>query len=321
MSATMTAVVQRSYGGPATLEVVELPVPVAAKGEVLVRVAAASLNKADLFIMTGEPFIVRTAFGFSKPRVEIQGRDVAGTVVATGPDVTLFSVGDEVFAESTTGSLAEFIVVDEKFLALKPSTATFEQAATIPLAGVTALQGVRDLRGRVLITGASGGVGAFAVQLARHFGAEVTAESSARNVDFVRSLGAVEVIDYASDSLDSVAPFDAIFDLAGQRSLGELARALTPRGQLSLSSGAGGRVLGPLPRMADGAVRSLFAKRSIRAFAAKRNAPDLVELARLVDAGALTPAIDSVFALKHVRDAADYLRDGHPRGKVVITVP
>lgn len=316
----MRAVVQRSYGGPATLEVVELPDPEPRDSEVLVRVAATSVNMADLFVMTGEPRIARAAFGFSKPRVEIQGRDVAGTVVAVGPGVSRFSVGDEVMAECDGGAWADLVAVDESFVALKPQSASFEQAATLPLAGGTALQGVRDLRGRVLVTGASGGVGSLAVQVARHYGAVVTGECSARSSGFVLSLGAESTIDYATDELSAAPAFDAIFDLAGQRTPRELFRALREGGTLVLSSGAGGSVLGPMPRMLSAAASARFARRRSRIFAAKRNGADLAELAALVDAAAVTPAIDSVFALADVRRAVEHFRDGHPRGKVVLSV-
>lgn len=316
----MRAVVQRSYGEPATLEVVELPDPGARGSEVLVRVAATSVNMADLFVMTGEPRIARAAFGFSKPRVEIQGRDVAGTIVAVGPGVSRLSVGDEVMAECDGRAWAELVAVDESFVALKPRTVSFEQAATLPLAGGTALQGVRALRGRVLVTGASGGVGSLAVQIARHFGAAVTGECSARSSEFVRSLGAEGTIDYAMDELPAAPVFDAIFDLAGQRSTSELFRALRKGGTLVLSSGAGGPVLGPMPRMLSAAASAPFAGRRARIFTAKRNGTDLAELAALVDAAVVTPAIDTVFALADVRRAVEHFRDGHPRGKVVLSV-
>jgi NADPH:quinone reductase-like Zn-dependent oxidoreductase len=323
----MKAIVQNEYGPPDVLELREIATPVVAGDEVLVRVHAASVNPADWHFMRGVPYVMRAGAGLAKPKSKVLGRDIAGSVEALGKDVTRFHAGDEVFANVESGGFAEYAGVLEGLLAPKPSNLTFEQAAAVPLAALTALQGLRD-KGqvqpgqKVLIVGASGGVGTFAVQIAKVLGADVTGVCSTRNVELVRSLGADRVIDYTeTDFTQSAQKYDLIFQLAGTRSPSDCRRALTSEGTLVLSSGeSDGRWLGPVDRMIKAAVLSPFVSQKLGAFLAKPTHEDLQLLKELIEAGKVRPVIDRTYSLSEAPQAIRYLEEGHARGKVVITV-
>ncbi len=322
----MKAIIQRTYGGPETLEYTDAPIPEPGPNEVLIRVRAASVNAADWLLMRGEPYLVRLAFGLRTPRIAIRGWDAAGVVEAVGSAVRHLAVGDEVYADADAGTFAEYTVAKEKVVALKPSTVTFEQAATFPVAATTALQGIRDIARvrpgqQVLINGASGGVGLFAVQLAKVFGAEVTAVCSARNADLARTLGADHVIDYATDDFTASGErWDAIFDLVGNHPLADCRRALAPRGRLVLSSGGGGRVLGPIPRILAATMLGVVARQSLRPLVATASAADLADLAALIDAGKVVPQIERTYPLAETAAALRHFGEEHARSKIVITV-
>jgi len=322
----MKAVVQDNYGSPDDLELRDIDKPVVKDDEVLIRVHAASVNAADWHYMRGMPYIARLSLGLRKPKSKVRGRDVAGQVEAIGKDARRFRPGDEVYAEVDTGSFAEYTCVPEDVVGLKPANLTFEQAAAVPLAAVTALQGLRD-KGqiqpgqKVLINGASGGVGTFAVQLAKSFGADVTGVCSTKKVDMVRSIGADQVIDYAQeDFTQNGQRYDILFDLVGNRSLSDCRRALTPKGTLVLSGGEGGRWLGSVSLLIKALLLSPFVGQKLRAFLAKTKHEDLLVLQELIEAGKITPVIDKTYPLSEAPEAIRYLEERHVRGKVVITV-
>jgi NADPH:quinone reductase-like Zn-dependent oxidoreductase len=321
----MKAIVYDKYGEPDVLELREVDKPVVKEDEVLVRVHAVSVNPADWHLLTGTPYVMRMAVGLSKPKNKILGLDMAGRVEAVGSNATRFRPGDEVFGEHS-GAYAEYVDVSEDGIALKPANLTFEQAAAVPVAGVTALQGLRD-KGQiqpghqVLIIGASGGVGTFAVQLAKSFGADVTGVCSTRNVDMVHSIGADQVIDYTQEDFTrSGRRYDLIFELAGTRSLADCRRALAPEGTLVLCGGEGGRWLGPVGRLIGAMVLSRFGSQKIVTWIAKSTHKDLVVLKELIEAGEVTPVIDRRYELGEVADALRYQGEGHAQGKTVITV-
>jgi NADPH:quinone reductase-like Zn-dependent oxidoreductase len=322
----LQAITYHRYGSPDVLEFEETAMPVVADDEVLVRVRAASVNPRDWHFMRGLPYVMRP-LALRRPKDGGLGSDVAGHVEAVGRNVTRFHPGDEVFAWVVRGAFAEYVSVPEGALAPKPANLTFEQAAAVPLAGSTALQGLRD-RGRVgkgqhvLIIGASGGVGTFAVQLAKVLGAEVTGVCSTRNLDMVRSIGADHVIDYTTEDFTrSGRNHDLVFQLAGTRSPSDCRRALTPRGRLILSSGASdGRWIGPLDRILMALVLSPFVRQTLGAFEAKRSGDDLRVLKDLIESGRLAPVIDRTYPLRETAEAMRYLEDGHVRGKGVISV-
>jgi NADPH:quinone reductase-like Zn-dependent oxidoreductase len=324
---TMKAIVQDTYGPPEVLELRDIDKPVVKDNEVLIRVHAAAVNAADWHLMRGLPLIGRMAFGLRKPKIKVRGRDVAGTVEAVGRNVTQFQPGDEVYAEVDTGSFAEYTCVSEEVLGLKPANLTFEQAAAVPVSATTALQGLRD-QGRiqagqkVLINGASGGVGTFAVQIAKTLGAEVTGVCSTRNVDLVRSLGADHVIDYTrEDFTRSDRRYDLMLDVAGSRSWSECRRVLEPQATLVVvGAQRGSRLLGPLSHIAKVRLAALRSSRKVVFFIAKLNKPDLAVLRELLEAGKVTPAIDRRYELSESADALRYLGEGHARAKIVISV-
>jgi NADPH:quinone reductase-like Zn-dependent oxidoreductase len=323
----MKAIVYHQYGSPDVLELQEIEKPTVKDDEVLVRVRAASANPADWHFMRGVPYVMRPQSGLRKPKKSVLGGDIAGRVEAVGKDVTQFRPGDEVFADVGAGGFAEYTCVSESLLVLKPANLTFEQAASVPLAALTAVQGLRyagqlQPEQKVLIIGASGGVGTFAVQIAKSFGADVTGVCSTRNVELVRSLGADHVIDYTQeDFIRSEKKYDLIFQLAGTRSPSDCRRALTSKGTLVLSSGeSSGRWLGPLDRCIKAAVLSPFVSQKLGSFLAKPNKDDLQFLKELIEAGELTPVIDRTYSLSEVPEAIRYLEEGHARGKVVLTV-
>jgi NADPH:quinone reductase-like Zn-dependent oxidoreductase len=322
----MRAIVYDRYGPPDVLELREVDQPAVKDDQVLVRVHATSVNPADWHIMTGTPYIARLSGGLRAPRVRIPGIDLAGRVEAVGGNVTRFRPGDEVFGTGTK-AFAEYAVVPEAGLAPKPANLTFEQAAAVPVAGVTALQGLRD-KGRlqpgqkVLIIGASGGVGTFAVQLAKAFGADVTGVCSTRNVERVRSLGADQVVDYTQEDFTrSGRRYDLVFQVAGTASPSDLRRALTPKGTLVLCSGeGGGRLLGPVGRIVGALVRSrLWSQRAVM-WIANTTTKDLLDLKQLIEAGEVTPVIDRRYTLVEAPEALRYQGAGHTQGKTVITM-
>ncbi len=323
----MKAIVQDEYGSPDVLELEDIDKPVIKDNEVLVRVDAAGVDPGVWHLMAGLPYLIRImGFGLRAPNTRVRGTDLAGRVEAVGKDVTEFQPGDEVFG-SGDGSFAEYASAREDKIAPKPANLTMEQAAAVPASALTALQGLRD-RGqiqpgqKVLIIGASGGVGTYAVQLAKAFGAEVTGVCSTMKVDMVRSIGADHVIDYTrEDFADGVDLYDLILDTAGNRSLSHLRRALTPEGTLVIvGAETGGRWLGGSDRQLRALMLSPFVSQKLRAFIATASKEDLVVLTELIEAGKVAPVIDSTYPLSETPEAIRYIEEGHARGKVVITV-
>ncbi|GIJ44319.1 NADPH:quinone reductase [Virgisporangium aliadipatigenens] len=314
----MKAITQRVYGAPAdVLTFGEVPTPVAKPGQVLIRVRAAGVDAGVWHAVRGEAYIARLYFGLPRPRQRVPGRDIAGTVEAVGEGVTRFAVGDAVWAEHD-GAYAEYVAVPQQWVEPKPAGATFEQAAALSVSGKTALQAMRDAAQvgagtRILINGASSGVGVYAVQVAKAFGAEVTGVCSGRNAALVRSLGADHVVDYTVEDF-TTKKYDVIFDLIGNRSIVECRRALVPEGRLVLAFGGGGRWFGPVGKLL-GAVATGRAK----PFTAARKREDFVALRRMVEDGTLTPVIDRTFALPEAAAAIAYVESGRARGKVVLT--
>jgi NADPH:quinone reductase-like Zn-dependent oxidoreductase len=326
----MKAVVQDRYGSPDVLRLEDVDVPVPADNEVLVRVRAASVNARDWHLMRGDPYVARLSadLGLARPRVRIRGTDFAGRVEAVGRAVDRFRPGDEVFGEAS-GAFAEYVCAPDGRVARKPANLTFEQAAAVPLAANTALIGLRDAARvqpgqHVLINGASGGVGTFAVQIAKVLGADVTAVCSALNADLVRSIGADRVVDYARDDFARMGHrYDIVLDLVGNRSLSDLRRALTPRGTLVLSGGGvsrGGSLFGPIGLIARGAALSRFVRHRLVVLTAKPSGDNLATLSELVGSGKVHPVIDRVYPLAQAPDAIRYLEVEHARAKVVVTV-
>ena len=319
----MKAIVQSRYGSPDDLELREIDRPVVGADDVLVRVRAASITAADCHIVRGSPFFMRMATGLRRPKELVSGTDVAGEVEAVGTNVTELQPGDAVFGWCH-GALAEYACARADHFVRKPASLTFEQASTIPEAGCTALQGLRD-QGRVqagqkvLIIGASGGVGTFAVQLAKAFGAEVTGVCSAGNVELVRSIGADHVIDYTREDVTrGQQRYDVILQLAGTQSPSVLRRVLTPMGTLVMSSGQG-RFSG-IDRIVKAFVASPFVRQRHAVWVAIPNHENLVTLKELIDAGKVTPIIDRSYPLRETPAAVGYVEAGHTRGRVAIAV-
>jgi len=323
----MKAIVQDTYGSSDVLELRDIERPEIEDHEVLVRVHAAGVDRGVWHLMAGLPYLVRImGFGFRAPKVPVPGFDVAGRVEAVGTSVTRFRPGDEVYG-TCRGSFAEYARAREDRLALKPANLTFEQAAAVPHGGLAALQALRD-HGKlkpgqtVLIVGASGAVGTFAVQLAKALGAEVTGVASTAKVDLVRSLGADHVIDYRRDDVaDGQRRYDLILDIGGNRSLSHLRRALTPHGTLVIVGGeGGGRWIGGFDRQIRAHMLSPFVGQKLGTFIAKESAEDLSALNELIEAGTLAPVIDRTYPLSEAPDAIRHVEAGHARGRVVITV-
>ena len=322
----MKAIVYCDYGSPDVLKVEDIEKPAPGDDQVLVRVRAASVNPLDWHYMRGTPYFMRLGAGLRKPKVTRLGVDFAGTVEAVGRNVNRFKPGDEVFG-GRTGAFAQYVLVrEDRAVALKPANLTFEQAASVGVAAITALQGLRD-KGqiqpgqKVLINGASGGVGTFAVQIAKSFGADVTGVCSTRNVDMVRSIGADHVIDYTKeDFTKSAERYDLILDNVGNHSLLESRRVLNPKGKYIMVGGPAGRWIDPLPRAISALVLSRFVSQDIRLFLADLNQADLNILRDLMQAGKVTPVIDRRYRLSEIPEAIRYLEQGHARGKVVITL-
>jgi NADPH:quinone reductase-like Zn-dependent oxidoreductase len=325
---TMQAIVQDNYGeANDVLRLEEIDRPAIGSGEVLLRVHAAGVDRGVWHLMTGLPYPVRLAgYGVRAPKTRVRGREVAGRVEAIGKAVTTLQVGDEVFGIAG-GSFAEYACAREDKLAPKPEKLTFEQAAAVPVSALTALQGLRD-RGnvqagqKVLIIGASGGVGTFAVQIAKAFGADVTGVCSTAKVDMVRSIGADRVIDYTQDGIaDGGHRYDLILDIGGNRPLNQLRRALTPRGTLVIVGGeTGGRWLDGSDRQVRAFMLSPFVGQKLGTFICSENAEDLLVLTQLIESGKVTPVIDRTYPLREAPAAIRYMQEGHARGKVVINV-
>jgi NADPH:quinone reductase-like Zn-dependent oxidoreductase len=322
----MKAVTQDRYGSSEVLRLADVDTPEIGEHQVLIEVRAASINAVDPAVMRGRPYVLRLGFGLRRPRFEIRGSDVAGMVVRVGSGVTRFKAGDEVFGAGK-GAFAEFAVAVERELALKPDHLSFEQAAAMPMAGLTALQGLRDVARiepgqTVLVIGASGGVGTFVVQVARALGGDVTAVCSTRNVDTARSIGANQVIDYTREDF-TAAPghFDVVFDNAASHPLSVTRRLLKSSGMLIPNNGAlSSRWLASLPRLLHAIVLFPFVPQRLGLFVSKVTSEDLEALARMSENGEVTPVIDRIYGLDDVPDAMAYVGEGHARGKVVITV-
>ncbi len=321
----MKAIVYRRYGSPDILRLEEVPKPEVRDGDVLVRVHAAAVNPLDWHLLRGKPYIVRPTSGWRRPKRNIPGVDVAGVVEAVGRDVTLVRPGDEVFGEKTR-ACAEYVCGPERLFVHKPANMTLEQAAALPVGGVTALQALREKGDvqpgqKVLINGASGGVGTFAIQLARHFGAEVTGVTSTTNVELVRSLGAHHVIDYTQDDFTRNGQhYDLIVDNAGSRSLMAMRRALAPNGTMVMVGASKGDWIGPIARLVGGQQLSRFGGKKFRGMLTDIDREDLLFLKDLAEAGTVTPVIDRRYPLSETADALRYLETMRARGKVIITV-
>jgi NADPH:quinone reductase-like Zn-dependent oxidoreductase len=323
----MRAVIQDAYGGAGVLRLAEIDRPDIASNEVLVNVRAAGMDRGTWHSMTGRPYLMRIiGFGLRRPKNRVAGLDVAGTVAAVGTDVTRFEVGDEVFGISR-GSYAEYAAVREDKLALKPEGLTFEQAAVVPISGGTAIQGLLDA-GRiragqqVLIIGASGGVGTYAVQLAKALGAKVTAVCSTAKVDLVRSIGADHVIDYTrEDFADGDRRYDLILDVGGNSSLSRLRRALLPQGTLVIVGGEGkGNVTGGFGRQIRAVMLSPFVSQRLTMLASKEHYTHIEAVSRFIEDGQVTPIVERTYALAEVPDAMRHLEGGRARGKLAIVV-
>ena len=325
----MRAIVQDEYGSSPeeVLRLEELGRPTIEDGEVLLRVSAASVDRGTWHIMAGLPYPIRVAgFGLRAPKALNPGRSVAGTIESVGKDVSEFAAGDEVYG-TCAGSFAEYACGQPSRLARKPANLSFEQAAAVPISGVTALQAVRD-QGQVhagqnvLVIGASGGVGTFAVQIAKAFGADVTGVCSTAKTDLVRALGTDHVIDYTrEDFADGEQRYDVIIDTGGNRRLSDLRRALTPRGRLVLVGGeTGGRWLGGSERSIRALLLSPLVRQKLGTFIASENAADLIVLRDLIEAGTLAPVVDRTYPLSEAAPAIRHMQEGHARGKVVIAV-
>jgi NADPH:quinone reductase-like Zn-dependent oxidoreductase len=323
---TMQAIVQSRYGivPEEVMRLERIPRPVLAAGEVLVRVQAAGVDRGTWHLMAGQPYLMRLGFGFRGPRNRVPGMDVAGTVVATGPGVTRFAAGDEVFG-TARGSFAEYAAAREDKLARKPAALSYAQAGAFAVSGLTALQGLRDAGHlqtgqKVLIIGASGGVGSYAVQLAKVFGAEVTGVCRTAKTDLVRALGADHVIDYTqADFADGRQRYDLIFDIGGNTKLSRLRRALAPRGTLVIAGGEGGRWTG-VGRQLRALALSPLTRQRLTMFISTSRPADLETLRQLAASGQVTPVIDETFPLAGAPQAIRRLDAGQVRGKLAITI-
>jgi NADPH:quinone reductase-like Zn-dependent oxidoreductase len=321
----MKVIVHSRYGPPDVLELKDIDQPVVDHHAVLVRVHAAAVGKGDWLTVQGLPYVARLRYGLPKPKHPVPGFDMAGRVEAVGSNVTQLQPGDAVFGWCD-GAFAEYASVPEDQLVRKPANLTFEQAAAVPISGFAALQALRDTGGvqpgqQVVIIGASGGVGSFAVQLAKAFGAEVTGVCSTKSVELVRSIGADHVIDYTQEDFTRTGQrYDLILEMAGNRSLADLRRALTPKGTLVLVGGSGGRWFMGIGRTLRAVVVSRFVRQRLRSFFSKPKRTDLVVLKELIEAGKVTPVIDRAFPLGDTAEAIRYVGERSTQGKTVITV-
>lgn len=315
------------YGGPDVLRLEDAEMPAIADNEVLVRVHAASVNPLDWHYLRGEPYLMRLISGMNAPKDPRLGVDFAGTVEAVGSAVNKFKVGDEVFG-GASGAFGEYVKLSEdRGIALMPANVSFQEAASVPIAAITALQGLRDIGGlqpgqKILINGASGGVGPFAVQIAKAIGAEVTGVCSARNVDMVSAIGADHVIDYKQQNFTRLGKrYDLILDNVGNHSLGDLRNALQPNGTLVMVGASSmGNFVGPLWRPLAARVMDPFVSQSFKGFLAKLRQADMITLAELMQAGKMKPQIDRVYTLDELPEAIEYSETGHARAKIVIQI-
>ncbi len=322
----MKAIVSTKYGSPDVLNLEEVEKPAPKDNEVLVKVHAASVNAGDWHLLRADPFLTRLAFGLLRPKYRILGADIAGRVEVVGENVTQFQPGDEVFGDLSGcgfGGFAEYVCATEDALGLKPANTSFEAAAAVPSAAATALQGLRD-KGqiqsgqKVLINGASGGVGTFAVQIAKSFGAEVTGVCSTRKLDMVRSIGADHVLDYTQEDFTKNGQrYDLIFAANGNHPISAYKRALSPKGTYVMSGGSGTQMF---QAMLLGPMISMTGNKKMDNLLKKSNKKDLVVLKEFLEAGKITPVIDRTYPLSEVPEAIRYLEEGHARGKVMITL-
>lgn len=322
----MRAIIQDTYGAPNdVLRFNETGLPAVGEDDVLVRVHAAGLHIGDWLVGSGLPYMVRLGYGLTRPKHNIPGMELAGTVESVGTNVTQFQPGDEVFGWGT-GAFAEYVSIEQDSLVLKPTNATFTEAAAVPISGFTALQAVRDIGevkpgDNVLVIGASGGVGTYAVQIAKAYGAEVTGVCSTRNVDMVRSIGADHVIDYTKEDITKGdTRYDVILDTAGNRSLSTLRDALSPTGTLVIVGGSGGPWLMGVGRSLRATVTSPFVSQRLRMFLSSTNRDDLATLGELIESGKVTPVIDRTYPLSETAAALTHVGGRHTRGKTVIKV-
>jgi NADPH:quinone reductase-like Zn-dependent oxidoreductase len=323
----MKAIVQDTYGDADVLRFDDIDMPTVGAGDVLVRVHAAGVDAGVWHLMTGLPYLTRLGFGLTRPRHRVRGRDVAGVVEAVGDDVTDLAPGDAVFGTSVTGAFAEYVAVPANRVVRKPAGVSFAQAAVVPVSACTALRALRDngrlaAGQRVLVLGASGGVGSYAVQIAKALGAEVTGVCSTAKLDYVRSLGADHVLDYTSaDPVDGTTTYDLIVDTGGNRPVRALRRGLTENGTLALVGGeGGGRWTGGFGRQLRAPLLSPFVGQRLTAVMSSERASDLEELSRLMESGALVPPVDRAFALDETADAVRYYLSGAVQGKAVVQV-
>lgn len=322
----MKAVVHNKYGSPDVLNLIEVDKPTLEDNQVMVKIHAASLNYGNLVLLKGEPFLVRFAFGLLKPKYSIPGGDIAGRVEAVGKDVKQFQPGQDVFGDLSGcgwGGFAEYVSVPENALALKPENISFEEAAAVPMAGVTALQGLRD-KGKiqsgqkVLINGASGGVGTFAVQIAKSFGAGVTGVCSKRNLDILRSIGADYVIDYTKEDFTKKGQkYDLILAVNGHHPITAYKRCLNTNGTFIHVGGSGVQLF---QTMTLGSLFSLSGSKKLSSLLQRQNQNDLINIRELMEAGKVKPVIDKSFKMSEIQEAFRYFEQGHAKGKVVITI-
>jgi NADPH:quinone reductase-like Zn-dependent oxidoreductase len=323
----MKAITQERFGTPDTLRIVDIDAPEVGPDDVLVRIHAAALNPADWHILRGDPYVARLmGIGLTKPKIPVVGSDAAGVVEAIGADVRGLQPGDEVFG-FVRGAFAEYACAAQDQVVPKPAGLTFEQAAALPIAATTALRGIRDVGAvksgqRVLVNGASGGVGSFAVQVAVSIGAEVTGVCSTANVELVRSLGAAHVIDYsAEDFTDGDIKYDVILDNVSSLPLTRLRGVLTKEGTLVLNGGGTpGHVFGPIGTLLKAVVVNLFVSQRLRPLPSKTDRQELLDVTRLVEDGKLTPIVDRTYPLADTADGLRYVEQGHVRGKAIITI-
>ena len=323
----MKAIVQDRFGSPDVLQLADTDLPEAGAGDVLVRVHAAALNPADWHILRGDPLVARLmGVGLTKPKARVAGIDAAGVVEAAGSDVRGLRTGDEVLG-FCRGAFAEYACAAADMVVPKPAGLTFEQAAAVPVAATTALRGIRDVGGvtagqRVLVTGAGGGVGTYAVQIAAALGAEVTGVCSTRNVELVRSIGAAHVIDYTTDDFtDGRTHYDLIFDNVSSLPLSRLRQALTPKGTLVLNGGGSpGHVFGPVAGILRAVVANAFVSQRLRPLPTRQNQEELLAVTRLIEDGKLTPVVDRTYPLANTAEGLRHVEQGHARGKAIVTV-
>jgi NADPH:quinone reductase-like Zn-dependent oxidoreductase len=323
-TATMLAVTQARYGGSDVLRLTQVARPVVGDGQVLIRVHAAGLDRGTEHLMTGKPYAVRLATGLRRPKNAVPGRDVAGTVAAVGAGVTRFAPGDEVYGVAP-GAFAQYAVTGEEKLALMPAGLSFAQASVVPISAGTALQALTVARvspgQSVLVTGASGGVGGYAVQLAVSLGAEVTGVCSRGKADHVTAMGAHHILDYTRDDwADGTRRYDLVLDVAGNPSVRRLRRALTPRGTVVFVGGEGSGAITGMSRQLRGAVLSPFLRQRLVLLIARERGADYERLTQLIGVGQLTPTLDRCYPLERAAEAMRHLEDGTIRGKVAITI-